>query len=378
MPLHQLRLCLAAIMFAASSLTATAAVAADALTLELLAERARLAISYIRSIQQADGFFLYEYDFVTGRGEYGGSEVRQAAAAFVLAEYAGFFLDQPAAESVELSLAGLGAVSVEFEDGMVVSKSGVAADADTGATAFALLAELTYFNATGRTGFAEHRSGWLRALLQLQKPGGGFRRRPGTEKEADYYNGETWLALAHYHRLFPDDARVTAALARADAYLIDRYGPDPGRQFGHWGLMAGAYRYLTDGDARMLDFLTALSEKYLAELRPKLHREVNACSMVEGFAAAAAAFSAAGVNEGLIERMATRSEQELANAFEMQLLPGQTRIDLGPDRYLAAPDIDDYAGAFLNGRSRPLTRIDVTQHCVSAMMKYIAFMRSRG
>ncbi len=37
--------------------------------------------------------------------------------------------------------------------------------------------------------------------------------------------------------------------------------------------------------------------------------------------------------------------------------------------YLASPRLPVYVGAFLAGVYRPYTRIDYTQHCLSAMIK---------
>jgi hypothetical protein len=61
---------------------------------------------------------------------------------------------------------------------------------------------------------------------------------------------------------------------------------------------------------------------------------------------------------------------ELDKAFGMQILPRQDRIELGGGRYLYDPALAPFAGAFLNGRTRPATRIDFTQHCLLAMMGY--------
>ena len=51
----------------------------------------------------------------------------------------------------------------------------------------------------------------------------------------------------------------------------------------------------------------------------------------------------------------------------MQIRPGQDRIAFGEDSQLLAPRLRDYAGAYLLGRYTPQMRIDMTQHCISAV-----------
>ncbi len=160
--------------------------------------------------------------------------------------------------------------------------------------------------------------------------------------------------------------------------MIDRYSRKPSVQFTHWGLMAGSIRHQTDGDPRFLDFLAELSDAFLTSLRPTVKPNSNSCYSVEGLAVAATVLSKAAVNADLVGRIVERVEQELTKSFAIQVLPGETRIELAPGRYLSAPDIGDFAGAFLNGRLKPQTRIDSTQHCLSAIMKYMTYLRSRG
>ncbi len=196
-------LCLSVAFCALALLSATTAPAADLLTPVLLAERAKLAIAYMGHVQLPSGLFEYEYNFLSGTFSRANNVVRQAGAAVVTAEYAGFFDDADVAERAKAALAGLVAISVPAEDGAMVSKNGAADKGSTGATALALLAELTYFSASGDSQFESERAAWLYALLRMQLPSGGFARAPGIDAESDYYNGETWLALAQDPRLFP-------------------------------------------------------------------------------------------------------------------------------------------------------------------------------
>jgi hypothetical protein len=211
---------------------------AEPLEVASVTKRAALAAEFILQMQLPSGFFEYEYDFLRGSFTSDNNIVRQAGAAAVLAEYASFSGDAAVAESAGAAVGALSAVSVSYGYGAVVSMTGLREDAATGATALSLLAELHFFQATGDSRFENSRGRWLRALEQLQLPNGGFARAPDNALESAYYNGEAWLALAQYSRMFPGDRMVAAILGKADSYLIARYGAEADPRFVHWGLMA--------------------------------------------------------------------------------------------------------------------------------------------
>jgi len=339
----------------------------------LVEKRARLAAEFMAQMQLPNGLFEYEYDFLRGGFTSGNNIVRQAGATAVLGEYASFSGNAAVAESAGAAIAALAALSVAYEGGAVVSTTDLPKDGNTGATALSLLAELHYFAATGDTRFQDSRRGWLRALSQLQLPSGGFAQAPETEVESSYFNGEAWLALAEYARPFPTDAAAASVLKKADSYLMTHYGAEPNPQFAHWGLMAASVRYHTTGESRFLDFLALLSEAFLTDLRPEFDPARNGCSAVEGLAAAARALSKGRQHNGLVERIRDRVELELSNSLELQIMPGQERIHFGGERFLVGSELAGMAGAFLNGRFNPRARIDTTQHCLSALMKYAQF-----
>ena len=79
--------------------------------------------------------------------------------------------------------------------------------------------------------------------------------------------------------------------------------------------------------------------------------------------------SSQDADTALFDRVDRRIRAEMANNRKLQIRPGQERLDLGGDVYLSAPRLSEFAGAFLAGRYRPSTRIDFTQHCLSAMTK---------
>jgi hypothetical protein len=338
-----------------------------------VAYRTNLAARYIASVQQVDGMFGYEYDFVSGKFLDRDNIVRQTGAGFGIAEYLKASGDQAFVEPVQRALTAFGSHSIATGTGKAVSPDAKPANARTGATALALLTELFYFEQTRDNRFADLRQAWLDGLRSMQLESGGFAENPEAKTESPYFNGETWLALAHYVRLFPDDAAARDALARAESYLIGHYTNSPDLAFFHWGMLAAAVRYETTREPRFIEYISMQGWLFVFYLRPDLNPQTNACYSVEGLAAGARALRLADrTNDLAYAPTVDRIERELANAFEMQIMPGQMSMALGGGRYLVDSEMDARAGAFLNGRGKPQTRIDFTQHCLSAMMKYTA------
>jgi hypothetical protein len=176
----------------------------------------------------------------------------------------------------------------------------------------------------------------------------------------------------------PDDRDAAALLARAEPYLLRRYGAEPDRQFVHWGLMAAAVRYRTTGDRRFLDFSADLAGAFVAWMRPEVSVTGNGCAGAEGLAAAAGILAPVEAHASPAAELRARVSAELTNAFAMQVAPGETRLALGKGRFIEDPAIAAFAGAFRNGRFAPGTRIDSTQHCLSALIEYLRLPAAAG
>jgi len=371
------------------------------------AEFLRRAVEYTLSVQQESGLFLYDFDFLTAAPSGDDNVVRQAGTLFVLGEYlletrdprvvaalrAG--LDRMRALSVSTGkgrlqsalersglydidsrrladlLHGMGLLHVPDGDALLVAEPTAGYDsAWSGATALALLAELDYQRATGEQRFADARAAWLRGLLALRVSGSGVRASPVTLRRSAYVDGETWLALAHYHEAFPEDAEVERELASLEDYLLAHYGGE-GRhaQFFHWGGMASAVRQRTTQDPRFADFAAGLAAWYLDEVPFEMKREQTTCSVIEGAASILAALDARPADDALVARLRERVVRELARNRALQIDAGQQRIELPGGGLLVAPRLAEHAGAILAGPYHAYTRIDLTQHCISGFLK---------
>jgi hypothetical protein len=337
---------------------------------EPIRQAARQAAQYLISVETAEGRFLYEFDFLAGRFGSDDNIVRQAAAGYALSQFAHETKSAAALEPASRAIGYYAAKSLPFRSGKLVAADGTPATASSGATALALLAELYRVEATGDASRAELRRAWLMGLEDLQLPDGGFPANPPSDKDDSYSNGEVWLALATYDSLFPGDADLAAVLDRADRHLMQLYAASPDRQFAHWGLMAAARRHAASNDPRFLDFVAALAKTFATRLVPETAPTANSCTIVEGLTAATGALGRAGRDPELVALLTGRLRAELAQTLALQLKDGQTRISFGPDRYYADPKIANFAGAFLNSGTSLATRIDFTQHCLSALLQF--------
>jgi hypothetical protein len=372
----------------------------------------RAAVDQLIASQTSSGLFPYGFDFLADepleRGPISSHNlIRQTGTASVLASYYRHTGDARAREPLErlllafdryslpigktraqewierthlLSLpfarwklrAGLARLGMLYQpagDGRVVSNDGKYENAFAGTVALALLTELAYSNAANDNQFADRRAGWLRGLLHLRIPGGGFRESPASIEESDYFNGEGWLALAVYAHLHNGEAETLATLDGLDRALMERHSRRPSPGFYHWGAMAAAQRYATTGDPRFLAFLSGQAELFLTRMQPGLKSDTNHCPRMEGVAATLEAFRRAGIGEqALATRLRIWVSGEAAKLERMQIRSGQSRLPLGGDAELVAPRLMAFAGAFRGGLYDPSTRVDFAQHCVSAML----------
>ncbi|PYM34442.1 MAG: hypothetical protein DME17_15280 [Candidatus Rokuibacteriota bacterium] len=376
----------------------------------------RAADSLVRS-QLPSGLFTYGFDFLAGAPLQEDNIVRQVGIVYFLAEFYLHSGDESVRPAIQTGLSGAGTRSVPFGkgtlqsviehtgvlslpagrsklrgaldrlgllgrsegDGKVVTSDNTSATAFAGTTALALLAELQYYRASRDDRFAQLRSAWLKGLLTLHVPRRGFRLAPRSIEESDYFNGEGWLALAYYQRLFPQDEAAKSILSALDAYLMARHGEQESEAFYHWGTMAAATRFATTSDASFLKFIKRQAELALNASWWKSAAPYNTCGAMEGLVTAVRVLESADAgSETLTQRLRERIRDEMKKNRRLQIPPGAERLQLGRDTYLTSPHLKDYAGAFLEGPFLPSVRIDYTGHCLSAMVKLERYRLSRS
>ena len=375
------------------------------------AESINLAVNHWLAVQKPSGFMPYGFDFLADKESEpntmsGANLTRQAGTASALADYYAMTKDQRARTAVQRFLSAFGRHSLPIGKsrvqalvestrllslpfgrykihsalnrlgllydkegpGKVLSPNGEYSKAYTGAAALALLTELRYSQTSGDNSFAGLRRAWLEGLIALRIPGDGFRQQPTSIDPTPYFDGESWLALAEYHRAFPQDRRVGEFLADVDDALMNKYGGAKTIAFFHWGTMAAAARYADTKDKKFLDFIKAQTDSFLDRKRNQVNMH-NTCASVEGVADALGALLSSGDGDGELAAQARGwVATEMQKAKQLQIQPGQKELVFSNARIIA-PRMKEFAGSFRRGVYSAYTQVDLTQHCVSAMVK---------
>lgn len=379
-------------------------------TSNVYSESINLAVNRWLAVQKPSGFMPYGFDFLEDaesepRTMSATNLIRQTGTAAVLADYYALTKDQRMRPAIQRLLSAFGRHSLPIGKsrmqtlaemshllsmpfgrykirsalnrfGLLYEKTGpgkvLSPNADyskayTGTIALALLTELRYSQTSGDTSFADLRNAWLDGLIGLRIPGGGFRQFPTSIDATPYFDGQAWLALAEYHRAFPQDRRVSELLTDVDASLMEKYGAFK-IDFFHWGTMAAAARFADTKDKKFLDFIKAQAGAFLD--RKKDHFDNgNNCASVEGVAdLLGALFSAGEGGSELAERAMEWGSTEMQKAKQLQIQPGQKELVFSNARIIA-PRMQEFSGNFRSGIYAANTQVDFTAHCVSAMVK---------
>ena len=370
-----------------------------------------LAVNRWLAVQKPSGFMPYGYDFLENEESEpktmsAANLTRQAFTAAVLADYYALTKDQRTRPAIQRFLRAFGRYSLPIGKsrvqtlvekthllsmpfgrykihaalnrlgllyetsgpGKVLSPTTDYSKAHTGAVALALLTELRYSLSSGDNSFAELRHAWLEGLIGLWIPGDGFRQFPTSIDTTPYYDGEAWLALAQYHSAFPQDQRVSELLTDVDDALIKKYRGEFKIDFFHWGTMAAAARYADTKEKMFLDFIKAQTGTFLDRKKEHVDSDNN-CASVEGGADVLEALLSAGEGGSeLAERARGWGTTEMRKVKQLQIQPGQKELVFSNSRIIA-PRMQEFSGSFRSGVYAANTQVDLTAHCVSAMVK---------
>ena len=329
-----------------------------------------LSAEFLVRSQKATGLFEYDVVLRTGRPSGQNNIVRQVGTGFSLAEYLGSTQTPEAQATVRKLLSSLRRLSSAYRrrDRWLVTANGRLRTARTGATALALLTEILYYRATGDGQFEASRHAWLKGLLALRKRNSGFRKTPYQWQESPYFNGEAWLALAHYADTFEDED-VGKALSSLDTYLMATYGQKPDVGFYHWGVMAAAIRHRTTADERFVRFIAQQTEAYLRVLRPEVKPAANTCYALEGLAAASGLLSEHAPDSAILPSLMERIDADSAKNLALQYVGGTGDGVARPGAQTRKLHPVRHKGLFLAGTKQGIARIDHTQHCLSAFVR---------
>lgn len=374
-------------------------------------ESISLAVNRWLQVQEPTGFLPYGYDFLQDaaaepQGMSAENLTRQALAAAALADYYQLTGDQHVREAIQRYLRGFGEHSLpvgksrmqtlvemtrvlsipigryKLQSGLlrlgllyqasgpgkVLSPDSDYSNAYAGAVALALLTELRYAARSRDNSFVSLRRAWLEGLLGLRIPGGGFRESATSIHSNSYADGQAWLALAEYHRAFPQDRRVGEVLANVDTASMNAFEHKYRILMFHWGAMAAAARFADTTDVSLLGFVKSQAASFLDRVRNHPDNDNN-CASVEALADVMGALRLAGETEDdLFKQASAWAAAEMRKARLLQIQPGQQELVFSNAR-IVAPRMRDFAGEFRAGIYLASTQVDYTGHCLSAMVK---------
>ncbi|GEM_PF-3338300 len=352
-----------------------------------------LSAHFLINRQQPDGFFKYEYDFITGNYSSWDNVIHQTRAGYTLMQYYVFLvrnnIDAPTA-SVALSatakaLNGYASASVAHKNmpGKLVSfyynKRAAAPDArkpsakhriqrleaEIAATAFALMTETIYWRATSDNTFAADRLQWRQALVYHTK------QALKTPAQKNPFMPFVWQAFAVYAQIDPDDAEIAGMLPQIDDYFMaaPRYMKDV--EDYTWDMMAANQRYQMTQKLSFANFAARQTTRLLETMYTQHDTTVNSCSLSLGLVEASLILSGKSGDFARIEQTALgRSQLEYYSSLKYTILPNQTWITLGPGRTLHSQDFKRFAGASVFGMHTPRTNIGLVELCLLTGMRF--------
>ncbi len=371
--------------------------------------QAGYAVAQLLRNQTEAGLFPYDFDFSNGKSTSmddisGVNLVRQSCALFALAVYLEHtrdpstekaivrFLQMAARQSVPISK-GYVQRTLEFtglynrwqlwrplreplyKSGLLFSTEGpgklVTAHQDyeralPGATALTLFAALKYRNITGDARFDTDIRHWKEGLQALMVAGRGVREAPHYLSESPYVNGQTWLAFAAYQAVFPDDPEIHTTLMKFEDYLLQRHRQHPDKLFYSWGMMGLKVRLDSTGDKRYYDFAVAMSEWLFAEERNLAHSGTNSCATIEGVATFANIMTDRKLSQHALTQAANQYlSREMAFNRQLQI---DEQFESQDFRHAYSEETARYQGAFILSMEHPLMQVDLTAHCLNALL----------
>ena len=353
-----------------------------------------LSAHFLINQQQPDGFFKYEYDFITGNYTYWDNVIHQTRAGYTLIQYYIFLvrnnIDSQLASIVLSStikaLKGYAASSVTQDSmpGKLISfyynKSGLSTsetkkispdqkiqrlEAEIAATAFALMTEISYWSATSDNSFAADREEWRKALIYHTQ------QALKTPAQKNPFMPYIWQTFAIYSQINPADKEISDLLPQIDAYFLTlpRYMKDV--EDYTWDMIAANQRYQMTHQESFVNFAARQTTRLLEDIYTQHDTTVNSCSLSLGLVEASLVLIGRTGDYARIEQTALgRSQLEYYSSLKYTVLPNQTWITLGPGRTLHSQDFKRFAGASVFGMHMPRTNIGLVELCLLTGMRF--------
>lgn len=351
-----------------------------------------LSAHFLINQQKPDGFFKYEYDFITGNYTHWDNVVHQTRAGYALMQYYIFLirnnidarLASAVLSSAQKALQGYAAASVSHNSmpGKLISfyynNTGSPAsspknqesitrrlEAEISATAFALITETSYWSFTSDTAFSNERAEWKEALIYHAKQ--ALRMPVGNNPSLSH----VWLAFSIYDQIIPADQEIEELLVRLDAHFTNSPRFMKNVEDYTWDMIAADIRFQKTQKQPFTAFAARQTTKLLEDMYARHDTSVNSCALSLGLVEASLILTEQSGDYARIEQTALgRSQLEYYSSLKYTILPNQAWIALGPGRTLHSQDFKKFAGASVFGMHTPSTNIGLIEMCLLTGMRF--------
>ena len=353
-----------------------------------------LSAHFLINQQQPDGFFKYEYDFITGNYTHWDNVIHQTRAGYTLMQYYIFLVrnnidSQLAAivlSSATKALRGYTTASVSHNSmpGKLISfyynKRGNPIpniqkqssfykirrlEAEIAATAFALITEISYWSFTSDTTFSAEREQWKQALLYHAQ------QALKTPAQKNSFMTYIWQALILYSQIDPADKEINEILPQIDAYFLNSPRYAKNAEEYTWDMIAANQRFQLTSSLSFVNFAARQTTKLLKDMYAQHDTTVNSCALSLGLVEASFILTGKSGDYTRIEQTALgRSQLEYYSSLKYTILPNQAWIALGPGRTLHSQDFKRFAGASVFGMHMPRTNIGLIELCLLTGMRF--------
>ncbi len=334
--------------------------------------------SWIVKNQKESGDFVYERLTATGEVNDGNSIVRQAGAMYGLGQAYRYKKDPQVAQAFEKGL-------TYFKDLTATKSATLAAVSHEGSTftnttALLVLGLTEYIEADDRNNTVENLEYLVRLSNYLESTqattGAYINSYSPVPSESDYNNGETMYALIRSYQITQKDSYLASVKRMAD-YAITHYGADKFHSsFFSWGMAGFAYLYTIEPNEKYWKHLSESFDTYMKD-RGVWYEKYIQSKEGEPVTPGSAVFLE-GVNHiGWIAKAKNEKLYKKINQHLRRVLGHLLIYELNSPYGKYWSESASVSGAVCSQVFCESTRMDFTQHHLSAMTLYLKFFSEK-
>jgi hypothetical protein len=331
-----------------------------------------LGANWFEKIQKENGDFIYQFDTATATESSENNIVRQAGSLYALAQSYDQTKDPKTEEVFKKGIEYFKDLLVEKgEDKNAVEYESTI---KSNTTALLILALVEYAESKESTDF-ELITKLSNYLVSTQTTDGDYINEYTTPDPviSDYNNGETMHALIRSYTLTKDPEYLTS-VKKAAEYFKQTYGnQDFNASFFSWGMAGFSYLYKESSDESDWNFLKNYYAKY--QVSRGNNSDTCASNNTDGCIKPSLAVFLEGVTHiGWVAKEKDSNLYETIKAHLDLTLPYLLRYQIGGDKSKFSFTDELLQGSVCGDSECTYTRIDFTQHQMSANYLYLKFI----